>query len=295
MRVCQEVWILNARMRKGSANTARGAHRFVSETVARVRRAGATGEVVMRFDSGYWSNDTMALLARLDVRFTMAVKAANVAIAAAISTIDESAWVDIGYTPDGEAQVAETAYTSGRGAKQTTRRLIVRRTRLVDPAQQALWPHWRHHAFLTDLTDSDPTAIDAFHRGHATVELAIKDLKANGLEHVPSGNFSANGAWLACAVLAHNLTRWAVTLGDIAHPQPTRRRPNHPHPPHRHARPPRQPGRHPHPAPPHPLALGPRVQPRPHQPAPTPPRAHLNSRASRPAGPGAPADQHPGR
>ena len=33
------------------------------------------------------------------------------------------------------------------------------------------------------------------------------------MEHVPSGNFSANGAWLCCAVLAHNLLRWSVTLG----------------------------------------------------------------------------------
>jgi hypothetical protein len=35
--------IVQARMRKGSANTARGARRFIDETVARVRRAGATG------------------------------------------------------------------------------------------------------------------------------------------------------------------------------------------------------------------------------------------------------------
>ena len=33
------------------------------------------------------------------------------------------------------------------------------------------------------------------------------------MEHVPSGNFSANSAWLQCAVLAHNLIRWTATLG----------------------------------------------------------------------------------
>ena len=66
--------VLHARMRTGSANTARGARRFVEELVARVRRAGATGEMVMRFDSGYWSNDTIAVLGRLDVRYTMAVR-----------------------------------------------------------------------------------------------------------------------------------------------------------------------------------------------------------------------------
>ena len=50
--------IIAARMRKGSANTARGARRFIDEIVARVRRCGAVGEVVMRFDSGFWSKDT---------------------------------------------------------------------------------------------------------------------------------------------------------------------------------------------------------------------------------------------
>ncbi len=45
-------------------------------------------------------------------------------------------------------------------------------------------------------------------------ELAIRDLKEGaGLDHVPSGRFFANGASLACAVLAHNLIRWTVTIG----------------------------------------------------------------------------------
>src|SRR5205085_8943101 len=66
--------VLHARMRTGSANTARGTRRFVEELVARVRRAGATGQIVARFDSGYWSNDTIAVLGRLDVRYTMAVR-----------------------------------------------------------------------------------------------------------------------------------------------------------------------------------------------------------------------------
>jgi Transposase DDE domain group 1 len=59
--------------------------------------------------------------------------------------------------------------------------------------------------------------LDAFHRAHAVVELAIRDLKEGaGLEQLPSGNFSANGAWLRCAVLAHNLMRWTTTIGEPA-------------------------------------------------------------------------------
>jgi hypothetical protein len=197
--------VLHARLRKGSANTARGARRFIEELVARLRRAGASGEIVMRFDSGFWSNETIAVLGRLDVRYTMAVRTGNVAVARAIAAIAEGAWADIDYTPDGEAQVAECTY---RG-----RRLIVRRTRLTDKTQARLWPDWRHHALLTDLI-GDAAEVDAFHRQHAVTELAIRDLKEGaGMDHVPSGRFFANAAWLACAVLAHNLIRWTLTLG----------------------------------------------------------------------------------
>src|SRR5437763_1491532 len=184
-------------MRKGSANTARGARRFIDELVARLRRAGASGEIVVRVDSGFWSNDTIATLGRLNVRYTMAVRTNTKGVAAAIAAIDEDAWADIDYTLYGQAQVAECTYKG--------RRLIVRRTRLTDRHQARLWPDWRHFAFLTDL-DGDAASVDAFHREHAVVELDIRDVKEGaGLEHVPSGNFSANGAWLQCAALAHNL------------------------------------------------------------------------------------------
>ncbi len=127
--------------------------------------------------------------------------------------IDDDAWQPIDYTCDGEAHVAECAYTSGRGTKAVTRRMIVRRTRVTDATQQKLWPDWRHHAFLTDL-DGDVVDVDRFHREHAVVELAIRDLKASaGLEHLPSGVFSANSAWFQIAILAHNMIRWTAHLG----------------------------------------------------------------------------------
>jgi len=197
--------VLHVRMRKGAANTQRGAKRFVEELVARLHRAGATGELVMRFDSGFWSNATIATLGRLEVGFTMGVRMVK-SVVSAVSAIDEDAWTPIDYTPEGEAEVAECDYKG--------RRLVVRRTRLVG-RQATLWPQWRHFAFLTDL-DGDATEVDAFHRAHATVELAIRDLKEGaGLEHVPSGNFHANAAWLLCAALAHDLVRWTALLGDI--------------------------------------------------------------------------------
>jgi hypothetical protein len=197
--------VLHARMRRGQANTSRGAVHFIEELVARVRRAGATGQLLMRFDSGFWSNTTIATLERLDVGYTMGVKMVK-SVKEKVLLIEESAWRQIEYTADGEAQVAECDY---RG-----RRLIVRRTRLLG-RQAQLWPDWRHFGFVTDL-GADAIDLDAFHRNHATVELAIKDLKeGSGLSHVPSGQFSANAAWLLCAVFAHDLIRWTAMLGEV--------------------------------------------------------------------------------
>ena len=206
--------ILHARLRKGSSQ--RGVKRFVEELVARVRRAGATGLLTVRADSGFWSYELIDTLGRLGVHWSITV-AINTQVKAAIAGIDEAAWIPIVYPDGGEAHVAETIYVTGHAKHRRAVRLVVRRTRLTDPAQLALWPDWRHHVFITNV-ELPTVAVDEFHRDHATVELAIRDLKDGaGLEHCPSGRFFANAAWLACAVLAHNITRWTARLGGM-HP-----------------------------------------------------------------------------
>lgn len=214
--------VLHARMRKGSAGSSRGVVRFTEELIARVRRAGVTGEVTVRADSGFWSWKLVDTLNRLGVSWSITVRQTK-PIRAAIAAIPETTWVDIDYTIGGTAQVAECNYTTGKGRRERTVRLVVRRTRLVGH-QAALFPDWRHHAFITNNA-LDATEADRFHRNHAIVELAIRELKDGaGLEHCPSGHFFANGAWLAAAVLAHNLLRWTDHLGD---PTPERSRWNH--------------------------------------------------------------------
>ena len=211
--------VLHARMRKGSANTQRGVKRFAEELIARIRRAGATGPLTVRADSGFYNWELTKRLDRAGVKWSITVNP-NPSTDKAIAAIADDAWVDIAYPDGGQAQVAETVYLTGGGKTKRAKRqvrLVVRRTRLTDPDQQALWPNWRHHAFVTN-TDLNTIEADQFHRNHATVELAIRDLKEGaGLEHCPSGKFFANAAWLACAVLAHNLTRWTANIGRL-HP-----------------------------------------------------------------------------
>jgi hypothetical protein len=205
--------ILHARLRKGSSQ--KGANRFVAELVARVRRAGARGQILVRADAGFWSRRLIDTLERLQTMYSITVNV-NPSIRSRIGQIPDTAWVSIPYPDGGEAQVASCAYTTGRGHRRlapTTVRLVVRRTRLTGE-QATLWPDWRYHVFVTNRHEP-AVLVDREHRQHAVVELAIRDLKAGaGLSHVPSGHFSANGAWLACAILAHNLIRWTSYLGD---------------------------------------------------------------------------------
>jgi hypothetical protein len=203
--------VLFSRLRKGAAGSARGVVRFVDELVAVLARAGATGPMTVRADSGFWSWKLIDRLNAHRVSWSITVTR-HPKVLQAIAAIPEDAWIDIDYTIGGQAQVAETVYTTGAGRRARQVRLVVRRTRLTEPTQRKLWPDWRHHAFITNTT-LPAVAADEFHRNHATVELAIRDLKDGaGLEHVPSGHFAANGAWLAAAVLAHNINRWTTAL-----------------------------------------------------------------------------------
>jgi Transposase DDE domain group 1 len=195
--------VLHTRLRKGAANTARGILRFVDELIARLRRAGASGELTLRMDSGFWSAKLLRALRRHEVRYSITVRQTKT-VRAAIATIPEHVWVQIAYQPDGVAQVAETPYRGDR--------LIVRRVR-NEGDQAQLFATWRYHAFVTNRVGT-MLELDADHRRHAVCELAIRDLKAGaGLAHLPSGHFNANAAWLLAATLAHNLIRWIATLG----------------------------------------------------------------------------------
>ena len=92
-------------------------------------------------------------------------------------------------------------------------RLIVRRVQPTPNSQLALLVDYSYHGFITDR-DGDTLELEADHRRHAEIENAIRDLKYGvGLNHLPSGRFPANAAWLAVPVMAHNLARWTTRIG----------------------------------------------------------------------------------
>ena len=205
--------VLMSRLREGRANTARGAAHFLRETVGRVRYGGARGQLTVRADSGFYAHTVVAACREMDVRFSITIRQ-RASLRDLIEAIPEEDWTPIPYWMDGAADVAETTYTPFQTKPDAAPvRLIVRRVKPTPGSQLALFARYSYHAFITDR-DGETLELEADHRRHAEVENAIRDLKYGvGLNHMPSGRFAANGAWLAVQVMAHNLARWTARIG----------------------------------------------------------------------------------
>ncbi len=213
--------IAGAGLRRGNVKSGDHAawHATRAITLARAVRPGA--RIMGRADSAFCTCETIHAFADHGCWFSVTIPAWPT-VAAAISGIDEQAWTPIAYPHAlweeeagqwiSDAEVAETPFTafvSHPKDEQVDCRLVVRRVKRLNPAgQDPLVDTWRYHAFITN-SDLDTAEADRRHRDHAIVEQVIAELKAGPLAHLPSGRFTANAAWLACAVIAFNLSRAA--------------------------------------------------------------------------------------
>jgi Transposase DDE domain group 1 len=225
--------IAAARLRKGSTNSARGAARFVTDALITARKAGATGTRVLRADSAYYGHDVIAAVLRQGACFSITARQ-DKAVRRAIATISDDSWTAIRYTHAvfdqasgqwiSDAEVAEINYTAFRSkpkTKHVTARLIVRRVKDMNPANQGqLFTAYRYHAVFTN-SPAPMLAAEKAHRAHAIIEQVIADLKSRPLAHLPSGHFWANSAWTVLAAIAFNLTRAAGTLASSFHARAT--------------------------------------------------------------------------
>src|SRR6266545_2961183 len=83
--------VLMARLREGRANTARGAAHFLRETIGRVRYAGATGQLTVRADSGFYAHAVVAVCRAMKVRFSITIRQHR-SLRRLIEAIPEAAW-----------------------------------------------------------------------------------------------------------------------------------------------------------------------------------------------------------
>jgi Transposase DDE domain group 1 len=228
--------IAATQLRAGNAASARGAASLIAEAIGTAKavtaqRSGCpAGEIVVRADSAFYSKKVVAACRRAGVRFSVTIRI-DAKVRTTIEAIPDDAWTEIAYPRPiwdadqqrwiSRAQIAETAYTAFEGTRDAvTARLIVRRIPDLNPAKAAgqgeLFPVWRYHAAFTD----SPFVLmqaEQQHRGHAVIEQVFAELIDGPLAHLPSGDFNANNAWLACVAIAHNLTRAAATLTGRRH------------------------------------------------------------------------------
>jgi Transposase DDE domain group 1 len=223
--------IAGTRLRGGTANSARGAASFVTESVSTARAAGCTGTLVVRMDSAFYSAAACGAVRRGGAYFSVTV-AMNPHVRAAIAAIPEDAWTGIQYPRAlwddqlrawvSDAEVAETTYTAftSKKGQAITARLIVRRVkdlnRQAAAGQDELFDVWRYHAVFTDSPFVMLQAEEQ-HRDHAVVEQVFADWSSGPLAHLPSGCFPANAAWLALAAISHNLLRAAGALASLTY------------------------------------------------------------------------------
>ena len=88
--------IVATRLRKGSANSARGAARLVADAITTTRSAGVSGLIVLRADSAYYGAEVIAAARRHRARFSITARKDR-AVTAAIASIGEDAWTTIHY------------------------------------------------------------------------------------------------------------------------------------------------------------------------------------------------------
>ena len=178
-----------------------------------MRRAGATGQLTIRADSGFYNHDIVAVCRKVNVRYSITVRQ-HQSLRNLIEAITESDWEPISYWMEGAADVAETEYTPYQSEPDAGPvRLIVRRVKPTPGSQLALFTNYSYHAFITDK-NGNTLDLDLDHARHAEIESAFRDLKYGvGLNHLPSGRFPVNAAWLAVQVMAHNLACRTSRIG----------------------------------------------------------------------------------
>ena len=201
--------VLMVRLREGRANTARGAAHFLRETVGRVRYAGASGQLTVRADSGFYTHAIVAACRRMDVRFSITIRQ-SASLRSLIEAIPEQDWTPIPYWMDGAADVAETSYIPFQSKPDAAPvRLIVRRVKPTPGSQLALFASYSYHGPLSALTaangpDTTGGTLDHPHRpctrsGGSQGRPALLDRvglqgpQEPGLHHRPGGGDPGTG------------------------------------------------------------------------------------------------------
>jgi len=143
---------------------------FLTQVFNRVRRAGATGPMVLRADSGFYSSKVTKACSKAGVSYSVTVRTSK-ALHKVIAAIKKRT-----------GHRSRTGSTTARmcrddlppfSEKHPEVRLIVRRVKPTPGSQLALFSTYDYHAFITDR-EGETIYLEADHRRHAVVEDVIR-------------------------------------------------------------------------------------------------------------------------
>jgi hypothetical protein len=194
--VAETKGLLLSEFRDGNITPSADAPGFLRRLVSRLPKTVKT--IRLRSDAAWFNHEVMDSCARQGIEFAITATR-NSHTWDLIQRIPDKQWEVFGDGPGEE--IAETVYSLEEGERAY--RLIV----LREPMRQYTMFEgiYSYRALITSM-DWEKRRLVKWHRERATSENWIKEMKGGfSLEHLPSGRFLSNAAFLQIISLAYNL------------------------------------------------------------------------------------------
>ena len=194
--VAETQQLLLAEFRDGNASPGSDALPFLKQLVTRLPET--ITQKRLRSDSAWFNVDVMDHCAEHDIEFAITAQK-NQHMYQVIEAITNDKWEVFQDDPD--EKIAESVYSFNRG-KYAYRIIVLRRPLRQFDMFKGIW---EYRVVITNM-DWDKRRLIMWHRERANSENFIKELKYGfSLEHLPSGRFYSNAAYLQIVGLAYNL------------------------------------------------------------------------------------------
>jgi len=207
--VAQTSQVLRTLHRSGNVHDSNGAKQFMLECIALVRKARPKATIEARFDSAFFSEETIAALEEQGVFYSISVPVNRFR---RISDLIEQRrrWRKL----NDKCGYFELQHQMDSWSISTRRFVFVRQAMTVQasgPLQLDLFtPRDIKHQYKVIVTNKTTRSknVVAFHDGRGSQEGIFAELKSqSGLGYIPSNTWNANKAYQLSVFLAHNLGR----------------------------------------------------------------------------------------
>jgi len=227
--VAQTSQILQALHRSGNVHDSNGAKEFMLDCIALVQKALPKATIEARFDSAFFSQETVNALEEAGVLYSISVPVNRYKV---ISNLidDRCRWK----TLNEDSSYFESQHQMDSWKIGTRRFIFVRQSILVQttgPLQLDLFEprdvRYQYKVILTNKPTGAASAV-SFHDGRGSQEGIFAELKSQlPLGYVPNNTWNANKTYLLCVFMAHNLGRELQMRHGVAQKRSGKKRPAH--------------------------------------------------------------------